>query len=319
LAYPLEDKLVVAISGRALFNLNEEHQVFQSEGLAAYKKFQRERENITLEPGTGFHLVKGLLAINKKLKQPAVEVVVISRNNGDTSLRIWNSIQKHNLEISRGSFCGGRNPGGYFGAYQCKLFLSAEEEDVSKVIQNGGAAALVCPPPNGYKDDVTEVRIAFDADAVIFSDEAERVYQEQGLPLFHASEAQNAKVPLQPGPFKPFLHAVAAIQSKFDPSESPIRTAIVTARNAPAHERAIRTLREWSISIDEMHFLGGIEKGGVLAVFNPHIFFDDQQTHLQSCASKIPAAQVPYGVAAAKKPVASATVKILEPAAVSKK
>lgn len=310
MAYPLDDKLVVAISSRALFNLDDEHRVFQSEGLAAYKRVQREREDLPLEPGTGFHLVQGLLGINEKLNQRAVEVVVISRNDGDGGLRIWNSIKKHNLDISRASFCGGRNPDKYFAAYNCKLFLSAEEEDVRKVIQNAGAAALVFPPPRGYAHDEGEVRIAFDADAVIFSDEAERVYQEKGLPLFHASEVENAKIPLQPGPFKPFLQAVASIQSKFDAAKSPIRTSVVTARNAPAHERAIRTLREWNITVDEMHFLGGVEKSGVLAAFNPHIFFDDQASHVESCASRIPSAQVPYGIAATKKPPASALSKI---------
>jgi 5'-nucleotidase len=315
MAYPLKDKLVVAISSRALFNLDEEHKVFTSEGLAAYKQFQREREDSPLDPGTGFHLVKGLLAINQKLEQRAVEVVVVSRNDGDAGLRVWNSIKKHNLDISRASFCGGRNPDKYFNAYNCKLFLSAEEEDVRKVIQNAGAAALVFPPPNVFEDDNIEVRIAFDADAVIFSDEAERVFQEKGLPLYHESETEKARIPLQPGPFKPFLQAIAAIQSKFDPSDSPIRTAVVTARNAPAHERAIRTLREWDISVDEMHFLGGIDKAGVLGVFNPHIFFDDQQSHIESCGTKVPAAQVPYGVASTKKPAASVSLTSSEPVA----
>lgn len=187
-----------------------------------------------------------------------------------------------------------------------------------KVILNSGAAALVFPPPNGYAHDASEVRIAFDADAVIFSDEAEKIFQEKGLPLFHASEAENARIPLQPGPFKPFLQAVAAIQSKFEPVDSPIRTAVVTARNAPAHERAIRTLRDWKITVDEMHFLGGVEKSGVLAVFNPHIFFDDQASHVKSCASKMPAAQVPYGIAATKKPASSVVIPPSTPA-ISKK
>ena len=260
LAYQLQDKLVVGISGRALFDLDEEHEVFVKQGLEAYKKFQRERENVPLKPGTGFPLVQGLLSINRKLEQRAVELVVISRNDGDSGLRLMNSIADHGLDISRASFCGGRNADKYFEAYECKLFLSAEEGDVRKILTSGGAAALVFPPPNGFESDPTEVRIAFDADAVIFSDEAERVYQEKGLAEFHKSEAEHARVPLQPGPFKPFLQTVAAIQSRFKPTESPIRTAVVTARNAPAHERAIRTLREWGIAVAKCIFLGALKK-----------------------------------------------------------
>src|SRR5580658_126654 len=303
--YPLGDKLVVGISGRALFDLREEHEVFKNSGLDAYKKFQRDRENDVLEPGTGFPLVRGLLAINDKLKEHAVEVIVISQNDGDSGLRIMNSIAKHNLDISRGSFCGGRNADKYFQAYQCKLFLTAEEKDVCSVIANGGAAALLFPPPHGAGHGADEVRIAFDADAVIFSNEADLVFQEKGLNEYHRSEAEKAHVPLQPGPFKPFLQAVAAIQSRFKHTECPIRTAVVTARNAPAHERAIRTLRGWNISVDEMHFLGGIEKTGVLKIFNPHIFFDDQQENVSSCSKALPAAQVKYGPWAPKKPAAS--------------
>jgi 5'-nucleotidase len=232
--------------------------------------------------------------------------VVISQNDGDSGLRIMNSIREHNLDISRGSFCGGRNADKYFQAYQCKLFLTAEEKDVCSVIANGGAAAPVFPPPEGVQNVQEEVRIAFDADAVIFSNEADLVYQEKGITEYHKSEAEKAKVPLQPGPFKPFLQAVAAIQSRFSREKCPIRTAVVTARNAPAHERAIRTLREWKIVVDEMHFLGGIEKTGVLQVFNPHIFLDDQQENVSSCSKKLPAAQVKYGPVVPKKPAVGA-------------
>jgi 5'-nucleotidase len=274
--------------------------------LEAYRQLQRDRENLKLAPGTGFPLVQGLLSINSKLKEPAVEVVVISHNNGDSGLRIWNSIGAYGLDISRGSFCGGRNADKYFEAYGCRLFLTAQESDVQKVIANGGAAALVFPPPQGFLHDRDEVRIAFDADAVIFSDEADRINAEKGLAEFQRNEKDNARVPLNPGPFKPFLQALAAIQSRFTPENCPLRTAVVTARSAPAHERAIRTLRGWNISVDEMHFLGGVEKTGVLQAFNPHIFFDDQHANVSSCCKKLPAAQVMYGDPP-KKPSASAT------------
>jgi 5'-nucleotidase len=319
MAYALEDKLVVGISGRALFDLSEEHEVFVTGGLDAYKKLQRERENQILSPGTGFPLVQGLLSINSKLCDRVLEVVVISQNDGDSGLRIMNSIRGHNLDISRGSFCGGRNADKYFQAYKCKLFLTAEESDVCSVIANGGAAALVFPPPEGAPHDQEEVRIAFDADAVIFSNEADLVYQEKGIAEYHRSETEKARVPLQPGPFKPFLQAIATIQSRFKRENCPIRTAVVTARNAPAHERAIRTLRDWKIVVDEMHFLGGIEKTGVLQVFNPHIFLDDQQENVSSCSKKLPAAQVKYGPSAPKKPAATAitTPAFADPATVS--
>jgi 5'-nucleotidase len=305
MGYPIENMLVVGISGRALFDLSHEHAIFENEGLQAYKKVQREREDTPLSPGTAFHVAQGLLSINKKLATRAVEVVVISRNDGDSGLRIMNSIKAHNLDITRASFCGGRNAHQYFAAYQCKLFLSADEDDVRSVIASRGAAALMLPPPLGGQYESNEVRIAFDGDAVIFSDEAERVYQEKGLLPFHNTEAAKATIPLQPGPFKAFLQSLASIQAQFPADKSPIRTAVVTARNAPAHERAIRTLREWGITVDEMHFLGGIDKSGVLQVFHPHIFFDDQQSHVESCAAKMPAGQVLYGIASRRKPPAS--------------
>jgi 5'-nucleotidase len=310
MAYPLENKLVVGISGRALFDLREEHEIFRTGGLEAYKKLQREREKITLKPGTGLPLAQGLLSINAKLQERAVEVVVISQNDGDSALRVMNSIKAHSLDITRGSFCGGRNAGEYFRAYQCKLFLTAEEDDVCKVIANGGAAALVFPPPEGVEHDYNEVRIAFDADAVLFSNEADLIYKEKGITAYYENETENASVPLQPGPFKPFLQAVSEIQSRFKPEECPLRTAVVTARNAPAHERAILTLREWKIAVNEMHFLGGIDKTGVLQVFKPQIFFDDARENVSSCATKLPAAQVLYGSPAPKKPAAAASVAL---------
>jgi 5'-nucleotidase len=303
--YSLDGKLVVGISGRALFDLNEEHGVYEQQGLEAYKKFQREREQIPLKPGTGFPLVQALLAINKKLGEPVVEVIVISRNDGDSGLRIMNSIADHGLDITRASFCGGRKVHEYSNAYQCKLFLSAEDQDVCNVIAEGGAAGLVYQPPSGYQHDTNEVRIAFDGDAVIFSDEAERIYQEKGPEEFFDNETGKARIPLQPGPFKPFLQSLAALQAQFKQGDSPIRTAVVTARNAPAHERAILTLRDWGITVDEMHFLGGIEKTAVLQVFKPHIFFDDQPTHVFAASKDLPSAQVRYGVVGAKKAVAS--------------
>lgn len=303
--YSLNDKLVVGISGRALFDLTDEHAVYEQHGLEAYRRLQRLREQVPLKPGTGFPLVQALLAINKKLGRPAVEVIVISRNDGDSGLRIMNSIANHKLDITRASFCGGRNVDEYSNAYQCKLFLSAEHQDVHNVIVKGGAAGLVFQPPHGYQHDSNEVRIAFDGDAVIFSDEAERIYQEKGPEEFIDNETEKARTPLQPGPFKPFLDSLVWLQAQFVQGHSPIRIAVVTARSAPAHERAILTLRQWGITVNEMHFLGGIEKTPVLQVFKPHIFFDDQLTHIQAASKNLPSARVPYGPSGTKKGMAS--------------
>jgi 5'-nucleotidase len=290
--YSLDDKLVIGISSRALFDLDEAHKIYIEKGLASYLEYQRSNENVALNPGTGFHLVKALLRMNTLLKERAVEVIVISRNDGDSGLRIWNSIQAHELDITRGSFAGGPHARGYLQAYSCKLFLSAEENDVREVLGTGCAAGLVYPPPDKVDVDEEMVRIAFDADSVLFGSSSEEIFQHQGLIQFLKHESELTDTPLEPGPFKSFLEALASIQAKFRERECPMRTAIVTARNAPAHKRAINTLRAWNIQVDEMHFLGGVAKAGILRAFRPHIFFDDQQVHLKPSASEIPSAEV---------------------------
>ena len=292
MAYPLEDKLVVGISSRALFDLDDAHHLFAEQGLDAYREYQAKNEDVPLKPGTGFPLVKALLGINDLLKERAVEVIIISRNDGDSGLRIWNSIQSVGLDISRGSFAGGTDAHRYLEAYCCKLFLSADEDDVRNVIKSGCAAGLVFQPADKFEPRQGELRIAFDADAVIFGPSSERVYQEQGLTVYMKHETELANTPLEAGPFKPFLQLIATIQSRFGEKDCPIRTAVVTARNAPAHKRAIQTLREWKIRVNEMHFLGGVAKAGILRAFRPHIFFDDQKTNLEPSASEIPSAQV---------------------------
>ncbi|GAB5449749.1 MAG: 5'-nucleotidase [Halioglobus sp.] len=296
MADSLDDKLVIAISSRALFDLDESHKVYEQQGLDAYSEYQVTREEEPLQPGEAFPLVQKLLRLNRRLGDAHVEVVLLSRNSADTGLRVFNSIQHYDLDISRAAFCGGESPWRYINAFNCHLFLSNEAEDVRNALQCGVAAAtLMSSRGSGTEND--QLRFAFDGDAVIFSDEAERIYKEDGLDAFTASERAAAKEPLRGGPFKPFLSALHKLQQAFPPSEAPIRTALVTARSAPAHERVIRTLRAWNIRIDESIFLGGLNKTEFLKAYEADVFFDDQQVHCESAGPHIATGHVPHGVA----------------------
>jgi len=293
----LNNKLVIAISSRALFNLDESHDIYQREGLEAYSKYQIEREDTPLEPGEAFPLVHKLLRLNERLGGDSqVEVVLLSRNSADTGLRIFNSIAHHNLAITRAAFCGGESPWRYINAFNCHLFLSNEADDVRHALENGVAAATLVSNKGGDMES-EELRFAFDGDAVIFSDEAERIYKSQGLEAFAASELAAAHDPLSGGPFKAFLGALQRLQQAFPASEAPIRTALVTARSAPAHERVIRTLRAWNIRIDESIFLGGLNKTDFLRAYRADVFFDDQESHCKSASPHIATGHVPHGVA----------------------
>ena len=296
MAVTLQNKLVIAISSRALFDLGESHQVFTEHGLAAYSEYQVAREEEPLEPGEAFPLVQKLLRVNERLDGEArVEVVLLSRNSADTGLRVFNSIQHYGLSISRAAFCGGASPWRYINAFGCQLFLSNEAEDVRYALDCGVAAAtLISSKSGGGAAD--QLRFAFDGDAVVFSDEAERVFKEEGLEAFTASELASARTPLSGGPFKGFLSALHQLQEAFPAAESPIRTALVTARSAPAHERVIRTLRAWNIRIDESIFLGGLDKGDFLRAYQADVFFDDQESHCQSAGSHVATGHVPHGV-----------------------
>jgi 5'-nucleotidase len=292
-----EDKLVIAISSRALFNLDDSHQVYENDGLQAYSEYQVAREEEPLEPGEAFPLVHKLLRLNERLGEDSrVEVVLLSRNSADTGLRIFNSIAHYNLDISRAAFCGGESPWRYINAFGCQLFLSNEAEDVRYALDCGVAAATLVSSKGGGTDSDL-LRFAFDGDAVLFSDEAERVYKSEGLEAFTASEKAAAREPLGGGPFKPFLAALHRLQQAFPASEAPIRTALVTARSAPAHERVIRTLRAWNIRIDESIFLGGLNKTDFLKAYQADVFFDDQPIHCESASPHIATGHVPHGVA----------------------
>jgi 5'-nucleotidase len=292
-----KQKLVVAVSSRALFNLDDSHAIFQTQGKEAFCRYQVEHEEEVLAPGYGFSLVQKLLTINEScLDEPLVEIILVSQNSADTGLRIFNSIVHHGLNITRAAFTSGVSPYNYISAFGAHLFLSANSDDVAKALDAGFAAAtILCG--SSLTNPSSQLRIAFDGDSVIFSDESERIYQQQGLQVFAENERKAAKTPLPGGPFKDFLAALHHIQSQFDPQSSPIRTALVTARSAPAHERVVRTLRAWGIRIDEALFLGGMAKGPFLKAFGADIFFDDQKTHCESAAQHVAAAHVPHGIA----------------------
>ncbi|MBI3150312.1 MAG: 5'-nucleotidase [Betaproteobacteria bacterium] len=290
----LTDKLVVAISSRALFDLDESHRVFMAEGVEAYHRYQLEHENEILAPGVAFNLVKKLLALNEGERQ-YVEIILLSRNSADTGLRVFNAITHYELDITRAAFTKGEPTSRYVPAFGAHLFLSADTEDVKRALAEGYAAATILP--SHVTNNVSrELRIAFDGDAVLFSDESERVYQTQGLAAFAEHESSAAHEPLSGGPFKNFLAALHRIQSDYRNGDSPIRTALVTARGAPAHERVIRTLRAWNIRIDEALFLGGLDKGEFLRAFGADIFFDDQKSHVESASRHVPSGHVPHGV-----------------------
>ncbi|UVE19366.1 5'-nucleotidase [Pseudomonas sp. LS44] len=291
----LGDKLVLAISSRALFDLRESHRIYEADGVDAYRQYQIEHEDEILMPGDAFPLVEKLLGLNTVLGQPRVEVILVSRNSADTGLRAFNSIQHYGLGISRAAFVGGRSPDPYLAAFGCQLFLSTHAEDVRSALASGfGAATILSGGPR--REASTELRIAFDGDAVLFSDESERVYQKGGLMAFQDHERESARELLGGGPFKPFLFALHRLQQEFPSEACPIRTALVTARSAPAHERVIRTLREWNIRLDESFFLGGLEKAAILETFGADVFFDDQLGHCEKARELVATGHVPHGI-----------------------
>ena len=289
---------MIAVSSRALFNLEAENRIFEEEGLSAYSKYQIEHEDDILEPGTGFELVKALLQLNEiGSNRRRVEVLIMSRNSADTGLRVFNSIEKYELDITRAAFTGGRPVAKYLEVFNIDLFLSADENDVKEALNAGIAAGLIYSPPPKDKTDlhnpvINEIRIAFDGDAVIFSDESEKIYQEKGIETFSRHEKENAERPLQSGPFTKFLTSLFHLQNEVKEGGTPIRIALVTARCSPAHVRVIKTLRAWNVRIDETFFLGGWPKENVLKTFGAHIYFDDQDGYCRRASKVVPTARV---------------------------
>jgi len=295
MAYNLSDKLVVAVSSRALFELEIENKIFEEQGLDEYYNYQLKNESNALSKGTGYRLIENLLKINEHFsdEEKQVEVIVLSKNNPATSLRITNAINKHNLKIERSGWTSGNDISTYLKAFKVDLFLSADDNDVIHAIENGVAAAKILHSDQSVHHSLgNQVRIAFDGDAVLFSEESELVYKKHGLKAFKEHEIKNTNNPLEKGPFAKLLLTISTIQEKFKGKESPIRTALVTARSAPTHERVIKTLNSWGVRVDEAFFLGGSEKYEILKAFGADIFFDDQDVHLDLSSSVVPSAKV---------------------------
>jgi len=289
----IKPNLVIGISSRTLFDLSESNQVYEEDGVQAYADYQIAHEHDVLAPGVAFSLVKKLLHINEFGAH--VEVILLSRNSADTGLRIFNSIEHYGLNITRAAFSSGESPYRYVAAFGAHLFLSANHQDTQRALADNCAAATIIPSVTNH-NATEQLRIAFDGDAVLFSDEAEKIYQSEGLDAFATKEKAAARTALEGGPFKGFLTALHAIQSQLPQDASPLRTALVTARSAPAHERVIRTLREWDIRIDEALFLGGLSKAEFLRAFGADIFFDDQKGHCEDAAKHVATGHVPHGV-----------------------
>jgi 5'-nucleotidase len=301
---PLNDKqqtlraapLRIDISTRALFDLEEEHAVFVEQGVQSYAKLQRERENTLIAKGTGFEVTDRLLRLNEAGQSPYVEVMLLSQNSPDLSLRAFNSIKEYGLAIKTGSFTSGRSLGPFVPAWELDLFLSNEHDDVLAAIKAGAAAAkLGIVPKERHEVREDEVRIALDGDAVVFSPESDEIYKKHGLEAFLRHEQDNATKAMSGGPFGNFLKKLSLLRGIYmnDDGVSRVRVAIVTARNAPAHERVIHTLRAWGTPADEAHFVGTRNKAPILKAFGAHIFFDDQEKHVVGASSVVPAGLVP--------------------------
>ena len=307
--FMLEDRLVVGIASSALFDLAESDAVFRTEGEDAYRVYQEEHLDDTLRPGVAFPFIRRLLSLNELAPVPGdrlVEVIVLSRNDPDTGLRVMRSIKQHGLDITRAVFMQGKSPHKFMPAFNMSLFLSASADDVREALAASLPAGQVLPS-TAVDDDSMDLRIAFDFDGVLADDESEEVMQSSGLPAFHAHEVANAELPHKPGPLQAFLAAVNRIQEietarrLADPAyRIRVHVSIVTARNAPSHERAVHSLKEWGVRANDAFFLGGVEKARVLEILKPHIFFDDQLGHLESAARATPSVHVPFGVVNAR-------------------
>ena len=305
MAYHLDKKVVIGVSSRALFDLTLENEIFEKQGVEAYCRYQVEHEQDILKPGPGFRLIRSLLRLNEYSREGnLVEVIIMSRNSPDSSLRVFNSIAHYGMDITRSVLASGASMAPYLEAFHTDLFLSAYEDDVQSAIDSGIAAGIICTEHRGdgslvlhatpVSDGEFQIRIAFDGDAVLFTDESEMIFQEKGLDAFEENERTFAREPLAEGLFARFLKKLSDLQRELGTEDCPIRTALVTSRCAPAHERVIRTMRSWNVRIDEAFFLGGLEKRDVLKAFGAQIFFDDQVVHTASAAQSVPAARVPY-------------------------
>lgn len=306
--YPIDDKLVIAVASSALFDLAESDKVFRELGEDEYRAYQRGHEGDYLRPGVAFPFVRRLVAFNRALPNlDPIEVILLSRNDPDTGLRVMRSIEHHRLDISRAAFVSGRNPYRYMESFNASLFLSGNADDVRSAVENGLPAGLVFETEH-VDDNENELRLAFDFDGVLADDSAERIFQQGELTLFHQNEDDHRAEALGDGPLRRLFTEIARLQEierkliaeNGGEYQKRLRTAIVTARNAPAHERVVTTLRQWGVAVDEAFFLGGVDKARVLREYRPHIFFDDQLSHVRGAAPFVPSVHVPFGVTNAK-------------------
>lgn len=313
--YELEDKLVVGVASSALFDLTDSGAYFREHGEAKYRTYQDERIDDTLIPGVAFPFIQRLLNLNDlRPDDPLVEVIILSHNDPMTGLRVMRSVRTHNLDITRSVFTQGQSPHGYIEAFEMSLFLTGNRDDVDAAIRAGLPAGHVLPSSATYDDNDPSLRVAFDFDGVLAGDESERVYREaEGIEEYLQHEDENSHIPLAPGLLKPLLSDLNRIQTLEeerrvgDPNYAPrLRISLITARNAPAHERPVHSMREWGVNVNDAFFLGGIEKSRVLKVLRPHIFFDDQQVHLDGANEYIAGVHIPYGVANVDGPTANA-------------
>ncbi|MBV4504450.1 5'-nucleotidase [Pseudomonas sp. BW13M1] len=306
MAFELDDRLVIGVASSAVFDLSESDAVFRREGEAQYRKYQEQHLDVPLGKGIAYPFIKRLLALNDLRgdpEDPLVEVVLLSQNDPDTGMRVMKTIGHYDLNMTRAIFTQGRSPYEYIPALNIALFLSADKQHVDAAIKAGYPAGQVLD--SKFDDDESDdnLRIAFDFDGVLAGDESEAVMQSGGLDSFHAHEVINVTQPHNPGPLKEFFVRIARIQAAEEQHklahpgyENRLRVSIVTARNAPSHERALNTLKSWGVMANDAFFLGGIEKRRVLQVLKPHIFFDDQSGHLKSTSTVAPSVHIPFGV-----------------------
>lgn len=303
MAYPIDRKLVVGVASSALFDLTESHRIYKEQGVEEYRKFQEKNIDNFLGKGVAFPFIKRLLRLNDVFsEEKPVEVVLFSRNSPETGLRVFRTIQHYNLDITRAAFFSGSTPYRYLPAYNVSLFLSAEENNVVAACNEGSAAGKVLPSIVEDNEEDVELRIAFDFDGVIASDEAERIFQAEGMDAFHKHEKASAQTPLEPGLLGDLFKKISYFQKMEakrqvkDPSyKRVLKTSIVTARNAPSHERMINTIKSWGVDVNEAFFLGGIDKARILDIMHPHMFFDDQMGHLSNLKN-VPAVHIPFGI-----------------------
>lgn len=309
MTYPIERKLVVGISSNALFDLMKEDEIYNTKGLQAYRKFQIENKTVILEKGAAFPFIKRFLHINNIYKkEKPVEVVLLSKNSPETGIRIFNSIKHYGLDITRGTFMSGKTAYEYIPAFNISLFLATDENDVKLAIASKFPAGRVLRTKINDDKDISELRVAFDFDGVITDDEAEKIYQSDGIEKYYDYETKHCLEALSPGPLADFFKKLSYFQRMETKKEDKnkdykkiLKTAIITARNSPAHERAINTLKEWGVTVDEMFLLGGVSKKRVLDIMKPHLYFDDQLIHLNEEIQNIPLVHIPFGITNVKE------------------